>query len=148
MLYRLAAYDDIDSILNMRMELLREVTGDYPQGLDENIRSYLEKSIRNGNCLCGLTELDGRIIATAMLCCFQSIPDECNVSGNNALLASVYTHPQFRGNQYMKNLLVFLIGEAKKNNIGCIYAAAERSAMPLYERVGFHKADTLMYMDL
>ena len=146
--FRFAKFEDIGDIKNLRLQMLSEFTKTLPDDLDDRIQAYLEEHILDGSCLCAVLEIQGQIVAVAMLCVYDEIPDEINTNGKCAKLCSVYTLPAFRGRGYMEALLRYLLEEAKSCGIREISAAAERKAMPLYEKIGFQTAETIMYMDL
>lgn len=148
MTFRLAVPGDIDAITDLRLQMLGELVDTLPEGLAGSIRTYLEKHLSDQSCLCALLEAEGETAAMAMLCCYEDLPDEVSVEGKSANLASVYTLPALRGRGYMKELLTYLLEEAKGRGIRVIYAAAERKAMPLYQRVGFQVAQTMMFLEL
>lgn len=146
--FRLATLNDIEPIKKLRLQMLRELAGTIPQELSDSVAVYLEQHLSDQSCLCGLLEVGGEIVAMAMLCCYEEMPDETNSKGKSAKLSSVYTLPSFRGRDYMEQLLSYLLTEAKQCGVKSIYAAAERKAIPLYKRVGFQVAETIMFMDL
>lgn len=148
MILRLATLEGIGTPINLRLQMLREIVGSFPEELPNSIQTYLEKHISDKSCLCALLEIDGKIVAMAMLCCYEEMPDEISLEGKSAKLSSVYTLPSFRSRGYMEQLLLYLMDEARNCSIGEIYAAAERKAMPLYKRVGFQAAETIMFMDI
>lgn len=134
----------ISSIVSLRMQMLHEVAAFIPENLGNHIEQYLRANMGNGNCLCALMELDGKIIGQAMLCCYQMMPDEENVTGKYASLFSVYTLPAFRGKGYMRKLLEYLLEEAKNAGVETMIASAEEKAIPLYESLGFRLVNNEM----
>jgi len=145
---RLATTADIDTILTLRMELLNEVAERIPADLPGQIRSYLEKHLSDGTCLCALLEADGQAVSCAMLCLGESVPDEINTAGKFAMLASVYTRPAYRGRGYIGELLSTLFDWGRKAGIKEIYITAEEKAIPLYRRLGFVPMERGMVLEL
>ncbi len=146
--FRLADSSDIDLILSLRMQMLQEVAETIPQNLAESILHYLKENIPNGRCLCVLGEHEHKIAAKAMLCVYDAMPDEINISGKYARLFSVYTLPEFRGQGCMEQLLGVLLQEAKNKGINEVFASAEKLAIPLYKRIGFAIAENEMNLKL
>lgn len=134
---RVATLNDIDTIQTLRLEMLKEVAENLPGDLPNAIHKYLNTHMRDGSCLCVLMENDDGIIGKAMLCIYTVMPDEINVSGKCATLFSVYTLPKYRGHGHMKELLCYLLEKAKEAGVNEIFAAAEKKAIPLYQRIGF-----------
>lgn len=94
---RKATTADIPDITRLRVDMLHEVAPFVPCGLSSRITEYLHLHISNGTCLCALLEDEGQVVAKAMLCTYETIPHELNLSGKAAVLASVYTLPAYRG---------------------------------------------------
>lgn len=145
---RTATLADIDTIQNLRLEMLKEVAQQIPQTLSAEIRSYLTVHIADGSCLCVLLENEDGVIGKAMLCMYQVMPDEINTSGTCATLFSVYTIPKYRGRGYMEKLLYHLLEQAKKAGVKEVFASAEKKAIPLYQRIGFSLKDNEMSIRL
>lgn len=76
-------------------------------------------------------------VGKAMLCLYEVMPDERNLSGKWATLFSVYTRPAYRGKGYMEQLLIYLFQEARLRGVAQVLASAEEKAIPLYQRLGF-----------
>ena len=145
---RLATPAEIDAVVGLRMEMLNGVAEAIPADLTERIRSYLERHMADGSCLCALLEVDGRICSTAMLCISESVPDEINTNGRFAMLASVYTRPEFRGRGYMESLLTALFDWGREAGAREIFITAEEKALPLYRRLGFVPMERGMVLEL
>ena len=97
---------DIESIVNMRMQMLDETTDEsMPQGLDAQIRRFVRKHMKDGTCMGVLAEKDGRVIADAVIYLFETMPDEINMVGRTAMLYNVYTVPEFRGKGIMAQMV-------------------------------------------
>lgn len=145
---RLAGVNDTPQITALRMEMLREVAEHLPHELQQAIEEYLYAHIPDGSCLCALMEEDGHITAKAMACMGVSMPDENNLSGKYAILASVYTLPRYRGQGRMTRLLKELLQRAKERGAHEVYAAPEKKAIPMYERLGFERVADQMILKL
>ena len=145
---RVATLNDIDVIQALRIEMLKEVAEKLPDNLPNTIREYLNTHMKDGSCLCVLMENEGSIIGKAMLCIYTVMPDEINVTGKCATLFSVYTIPKYRGHGYMKQLLCYLLEKAKEAEVNEVFAAAEKKAVPLYQRIGFTFKDNEMSIRL
>ena len=148
MLFRTAKQEDIKAIAGLRMQLLQEVAEDIPGGLWAQIEAYLQKHLADGTCLCILAQDGDRIIAKAMLCIYEVMPDEKNTTGKTATLFSVYTLPAYRGQKIMQSLLQRLLQAAKEAGITEVTATAEVKTIPLYKRLGFTMVDTEMRLFL
>lgn len=145
---RVATLNDIDVIQALRIEMLKEVVGNLPGNLPNAIHEYLNTHMKDGSCLCVLMENEEGIVGKAMLCIYTVMPDEINMSGRCATLFSVYTLPKYRGQGHMKELLWYLLEKAKEAGVNEVFAAAEKKAIPLYQRIGFTFKDNEMSIRL
>ena len=88
------------------------------------------------------------MIADAVIYLFETMPDEVNVKGLTAMLYSVYTLPEHRGCGIMAQMLPEVIRLAREAGAVELKMTAEKKAIPLYERMGFHVNDDAMKMVL
>ena len=140
---------DIDSIVGMRLQMLDEVTEEpLPQELGNQVRRFVRRHMEDHTCLGVVAELEGRVIADAVIYLFETMPDEINVLGRTAMLYNVYTLPEFRGQGIMARMLPEVIRLAREAGAVELKMTAEKKAIPLYERMGFHVNDDAMKMVL
>lgn len=141
--------EDIEIITRMRMQMLDEVTEEpLPVGLENQIRRFVWKHMRDKSCLGVVAEKDGKVVADAVIYIFETMPDEVNVEGLTAMLYNVYTLPEYRGSGIMAQLLPEVIRLAKSAGAVELKMTAEKKAIPLYQRMGFHLNDDAMKMCL
>ncbi|MBQ9148461.1 MAG: GNAT family N-acetyltransferase [Oscillospiraceae bacterium] len=149
MIIREITPEDIEIITQMRMQMLDEVTDDpLPAGLENQIRRFVWKHMRDRSCLGVVAEKDGKVIADAVIYLFETMPDEVNISGLTAMLYNVYTLPEYRGGGIMAKMLPEVIRLAREAGAVELKMTAEKKAIPLYERMGFHVNDDAMKMVL
>ena len=149
MIIREITPEDIETITRMRCQMLDEVTEDpLPEGLHDSIRRFIWKHMRDKSCLGVVAEMEGHVVADAVIYIFETMPDEVNVKGLTAMLYSVYTLPPFRGQGIMAQMLPKVIQLAKEAGAVELKMTAEKKAIPLYERMGFHVNDDAMKMRL
>ena len=140
---------DIESIVNMRMRMLAETTDEkIPGGLDQQIRRFVRKHMKDGTCMGVLAEKDGQVIADAVIYLFETMPDEINMAGRTAMLYNVYTVPEFRGQGIMAQMLPEVIKLAREAGAVELKMTAAPKAIPLYERMGFRVNEDAMKMVL
>lgn len=149
MIIREITSTDIETITRMRMQMLDEVTEDpLPKELENQIRRFVWKHIQDNTCLGVVAEKDGKVVADAVIYLFETMPDEVNVRGLTAMLYSVYTLPEFRGHGIMARVLPEVIRLAREAGAVELKMTAEKKAISLYERMGFHVNDDAMKMRL
>ena len=149
MIIREITPEDVEIIARMRVMMLDEVTEDpLPEELEDQVRRFVWKHMMDHTCLGVVAELDGKVIADAVIYLFETMPDEVNVKGLTAMLYNVYTLPEHRGCGIMARMLPEVIRLAKEAGAVELKMTAEKKAIPLYERMGFHINDDAMKMVL
>ena len=149
MMIREITPEDIEIITRMRLQMLDEVTTEpLPEGLGDQIRRFVWKHMRDHTCLGVVAEKDGKVVADAVIYLFETMPDEVNVAGLTAMLYNVYTLPEYRGGGIMAKMLPEVIRLAKEAGAVELKMTAEKKAIPLYERMGFHVNDDAMKLVL
>ena len=149
MLIREITSEDVEIIARMRVQMLDEVTEDpLPWQLEGSVRRFVWKHMQDRTCLGVVAEEDGKVIADAVIYLFETMPDEVNVRGLTAMLYNVYTLPEYRGQGIMARMLPEVIRLAKEAGAVELKMTAEKKAIPLYERMGFHVNDDAMKMVL
>ena len=149
MLIREITPEDVEIIARMRVQMLDEVTDEpLPAQLEGSVRRFVWKHMQDNTCLGVVAEDEGRVIADAVIYLFETMPDEVNVKGLTAMLYNVYTLPEYRGQGIMARMLPEVIRLAKEAGAVELKMTAEKKAIPLYERMGFHVNDDAMKMVL
>ena len=149
MLIREITPADVETIARMRVLMLDEVTDEpLPWQLEGSVRRFVWKHMQDNTCLGVVAEDEGRVIADAVIYLFETMPDEVNVRGLTAMLYNVYTLPEYRGRGIMAQMLPDLIRLAREAGAVELKMTAEKKAIPLYERMGFHVNDDAMKMVL
>ena len=149
MIIREITPEDVEIIARMRVMMLDEVTEDpLPEELENQVRRFVWKHMMDKTCLGVVAELDGQVIADAVIYLFETMPDEVNVKGLTAMLYNVYTRPEHRGCGIMARMLPEVIRLAREAGAVELKMTAEKKAIPLYQRMGFHVNDDAMKMVL
>ena len=149
MLIREITPEDVETIARMRVQMLDEVTEDpLPWQLEGSVRRFVWKHMQDNTCLGVVAEEDGRVIADAVIYLFETMPDEVNIRGLTAMLYNVYTLPEYRGRGIMAQMLPEVIRLAREAGAVELKMTAEKKAIPLYERMGFHVNEDAMKMVL
>ncbi|MEH2139102.1 MAG: GNAT family N-acetyltransferase [Nostoc sp.] len=97
---RQANLQDLEALIQLRLELLREVSeikGDSDTAnLAEATRKYLGKKMPSGEFLAWVAEVDSQVVATSGLVFFQRPLYNGNLSGLEAYVMNMYTIPMWR----------------------------------------------------
>ncbi len=146
---RKMAQSDIFFVVEQRMELLRQISGERmtEEFQDETVR-YLQKHVPDKTCV-GYVAVDGRkIVSVAMLCIYEVMPRLCNSTGKTGYLFNVITQPEYRKQGLATKLIKELAQEAKGRGVQQILLNAEEPAVHLYEEIGFKLIEREMVLNL
>lgn len=144
-----ATEKDIDNLMTIRLEMLREVNGlldsyEYDESFIENCR----KNFIEGNQTDILCLENNVPVACATLCYISMMPTFSHPTGKRAHLMNVYVKNEFRRKGIAKKMLVLLIEEAKSLGVTEISLDATEVGKPLYESMGFMISSSSMTLNL
>lgn len=138
---RRANLGDLEALVNLRLDLVREVD-DIQNDTDtaaiaEAIRKYLLDKMPQGEFLAWVAEVENQIVATSGLVLFTRPPYYGNFLGLEAYVMNVYTVPVWRGQGIATALLREIISFVKQTKAKRIWLHASKDGKPLYEKLGF-----------
>lgn len=146
-----ATKNDIETLMKIRMEMLKEVNSLSDDYVFD--KSLIGNCRKNFECT-GETQTDilcienGEPVACANLCYFSMMPTFSHPTGKRAHLMNVYVKKDFRRKGLAKKMLELLIEEAKSRKVTEISLDATEKGRPLYESMGFCSNDSAMTMKL
>ena len=146
-----ATKNDIERLMKIRMEMLKEVNSLSDDYVFD--KSFIENCRKNFECT-GETQTDilcienGEPVACANLCYLSMMPTFFHPTGKRAHLMNVYVKKDFRRKGLAKKMLELLIEEAKSRKVTEISLDATEKGRPLYESMGFSSNDSAMTMKL
>lgn len=135
-----AGIDDIDALVRMRLDYLREDNGD----LDEHdltvirrelpgyFQSHIDKDlfvyvIRDGQC----------IVSCAFLLVVEKPMSPAFINGRTGTALNVYTCPSYRRKGYAKMIMEALLADAKEKELSVLELKSTEAGYSLYRSVGF-----------
>lgn len=147
---RRATLDDLDLLMEWRMEVLHEVfhvPADDPMAelTAENCAYYERELEREGHIAC-FALADGEVIGCGGICLYHEMPSPDNPNGGCAYLMNIYTRKPYRGMGVAKETCRWLIAEARARGYDKVFLETSVSGRALYESLGF--ADMQDYMKL
>ena len=147
--YRMAVKEDIELLMEVRLEMLRivnELSDDFAfsDELTENSRQYFLQ----GNQSTSIAVENKKIIAGASISYIEVMPTFSPPTGKRAHLMNVYTNAAYRRQGISRSLVQMLIDDAKKKHITEISLDATDSGRPLYTSLGFSDSDECMTLKL
>ncbi len=141
MLIRRADLDDLDAVVKLRLELLREVGNlrrDAPAArLAEATRRYLADKMPKGEFAAWVAEVDDEIVGISGLVITERPPLADNLSGVEGYVLNMYTIPECRGRGIAAVLLDEIIDFAKGTDARRVWLHATPVARSIYEKAGF-----------
>lgn len=138
---RRANLDDLDALVQLRLDLLREV-GSLADDtntpvLAEAIRRYLTEKMPTGKFMVWVAEIDGQIVGTSGLVILERPPDADNLSGLEGYVLNMYTVPEWRARGIATALLKEIIGFMTSTEGRRLCLHTTQAGKPVYEKAGF-----------
>ena len=146
MIYRKATEKDIDSIVEMRINLLIEEAATIPTDIRAELKEYFSIEI-NKTIVVMLAEEKDKIVATSSVIFQKYPPSFSNKEGMRAYITNVYTMPEYRRQGISTKLLDKLIEEVKKRGILYVWLWATEQGNYLYKKYGFEELKAFSTMD-
>ncbi|WP_435356485.1 GNAT family N-acetyltransferase [Emticicia sp. SJ17W-69] len=151
--YRKATIHDIDELVRLRIDFLKEVqqveTRQYSEEeLSLSLHEYLSKSMNNDEFVAWLAISDNVIVATSGLCFFQITPGFTLIDGKIAYILNIYTVPTWRGKGVAKQVFSHILQEAVSRGYKRISLHATDEGRPIYEKFGFRLTNDEMELRL
>lgn len=135
-----ATINDLSLLLVWRERVLREVfslgANADMQDLIEQNREYYLHAIPNNHIACFAYQ-GAEIIGCGGLCIYNEMPSPDNKNGKCGYLMNIYVAPEHRKQGVGKQIVTYLIKQAKLENIGKIYLETADGAKQFYEKLGF-----------
>lgn len=146
---RTATKDDIEDLMNVRLEMLRIVNNlsdseTFDTTLIEQSRNYF----LNGNQTTVIAVDENKIVGCATISYINIMPTYSHPTGNRAHLMNVYTNKNYRRQGIAKQMVSMLIEEAKSKGATEISLDATEDGRPLYKSLGFTENKEAMVWEI
>lgn len=143
--YRIAGPEDIDLLMESRLEMLRIVNDlDDDYQFDEELIKCSKDYFLNGDQTTVLFLDEGSVIACASMSYMWIMPTFSHPTGKRAHLMNVYTNKDYRRMGIARKMVNMLIEDARSKGATEISLDATESGRPLYESLGFTDNKTCM----
>ena len=141
---RKAMSEDIELLIALRLDYLREDNGRLCKS-DENLirsqlNSYFSRHIESYDFFAILGEVDGEITGSAFLTVCEKPANLAFMNGKTGTVLNVLTYPKFRRQGVATMVISALIEEAKAMDVSQLDLYATAQGKPLYEKFGFAPA--------
>ena len=145
---RRATLDDLDKLVNLRIQFLREaeqVGADTSSTeLQRSLRRYLKKHLEDDSFVAWLAQEGEEVIGTSGICFYCVPPTFGNSSGDVGYIMNMWTRPDRRRQGIGQSLLDKLIEEASARGIRKVLLDTTDMGRPLYAKNGFLTRDNDM----
>ncbi|NHJ46716.1 MAG: GNAT family N-acetyltransferase [Asgard group archaeon] len=142
---RKATLDDIETLVDFRIEFLKDIqempSGKNLENFKDNLRNFFINRMRSDEFIAWLAIIEKEVIATSGLSFLQRPPHFGNLTGYFAYIMNMYTKPEWRRKGIGSALLEKIFGEIKKKGIKSVVLHATPIGQPLYEKYGFKLND-------
>lgn len=137
---RKASAEDVDILIKLRLEYLKDDFGGLNQEDESAIRrqlaSYLPEHIGH-DFLSVMAQEDNQVVSIAFLVVSEKPANPVFITGRTGTILNVFTYPAFRKQGYATKVLNTLIEDAKRMQLSFIELSASPAGKPLYEKLGF-----------
>ena len=144
---RIADNNDIDTLMSIRLEMLKvvnDLSDDYT--FSDELAEYSRKYFLDGDQTTVLAFDNGRAVACASISYIEIMPTFSHPKGKRGHIMNVYTNVSHRRKGIAKKLMEMLIADAKAKGATEISLDATEQGRPLYEAMGFKASDECMTM--
>lgn len=147
-IYKKADFNDIDELIKIRIEQLKEERAKADFDLSGYLNIYYKTHIIDNSFVSWIAKENDKIIATSGITFTHKPPYYSNPYGNIGIISSMYTNKNYRRMGIAKELLNKIINEAKLSNCNVVQLKASDMGVFLYENYGFKKNENFMYYEL
>lgn len=155
MIFRKANLEDIDELVKLRMEFMKEVNGE--QSLDDEMKyelltkantDYFKENLKLNRFIAWLAIDEDKIIGTSGLIFYSRPPSFKNPDGKTAYIMNIYTLKSYRKQGIAALLLEKVIHEALSLGYHNIALNATDMGKPLYLKRGFKEVHGEMVLNI
>ena len=136
-----AGYDDIGTLIRLRLEFFREEPELSPDStaeaiLSQRLRHYYKEHL-NRDFFAALAAVGGEIAAVSFLVLHEKPANINFPTGKTGEILNVFTRAEHRRKGYATATLKLLIGKARELGASPVELSASESGRYVYEKLGF-----------
>lgn len=141
-----ATAENLTEALDIRERCMREISGlsALPEGFREKTACFL----RTGNQTTLLAVDSGEVVGCATLCYLDLLPTADHPGGLRAHLMNVYTVPAHRRLGIARELISWLLTQARQRGVTEVSLDSTEAGRPLYRSMGFADSAEAMTIHL
>ena len=139
--FRKAAAEDIDLLVETRIEVLRAANG-LPDSADMSevemqTREYYGKALADETHTALLVFENDQFVGAGGISYYRVMPTVHNPTGRKGYVMNMYTRSEYRRKGIAFHTLDLLIQDAREKGIAAVSLEATAAGRPLYEKYGF-----------
>lgn len=146
---RQASHEDLDTLLQLRMEVLHN-SGQLNYGDSEELEEaswhYYQSALTDGSHIACIATGDGRVLGCGGMCLHSEMPSSSNPSGKCACLMNIYVSHDGRTTDIGRDIVAWLIAYAHRRNITKIYLESSVAARYMFHSIGFRCMPDMMIL--
>ncbi len=146
--YVVATQDDIELLMQIRLEMLRVVNElPYEYKFSKDLLDHSTEYFKHGNQTTVLA-LDSDVVGCATICYIETMPTFSHPTGKRAHLMNVYTRFEYRRQGIGLHMMKMLIEKAKEEGVTEISLDTTEMGKPLYKKCNFVESRECMVLNL
>jgi len=143
--YRKATIGDIPELVRLRLEFSEQSNRYFKREFSERTKAilrltntdYFTAGLLDGSLVVFIAEEGGKIVATGGLMFWRHMPGPATLDGRKAVVANMYTLPEYRKQGIASEIMRLQIDEARTRGVGVINLSATAEGRGIYEKLGF-----------
>ncbi|WP_176014650.1 GNAT family N-acetyltransferase [Victivallis sp. Marseille-Q1083] len=142
---RKATPDDLDALVQLRLDFLCEEHGEFPPESRDAFRRQWADFFTGHlgcDCLAYVADTDEELVSVALLLLVEKPANFRYPTGRTGQLLNVYTRPAYRRRGLATLILQALLVEAAQRQVSLLELAATPAGKALYEKLGFRETDS------
>jgi len=147
--FRVAGKDEIERMIELRMEFIREFRPEYSKerlgDIERGSTDFIREKIAQGLYTAFFGEEDGQIVCAAAFLFYDYPPISCEKPRRIGHVLNFYTRKPYRRQGLGRALMQYLLEYARENGLAKVDLDASEDGYPLYLECGFKTNDRYMH---
>ena len=139
-----ATKEDIDELIKLRIAYMIDdfgsVTDHEKECMETQLWDYFDRKLGDELIVFAARD-EKRIVSVAYLHIIEMPANSILLNGLYAVVLSVYTEPEYRGQGLCTKLMEMLVEYGKKRGLGRIDLSATEKGYPIYKKIGFEDTE-------
>jgi GNAT superfamily N-acetyltransferase len=143
--FRKAGFEDIPSLVEMRILYSLETYGELSEAFEKRMQDELPDYFKRhlGNDLTAYIAVEnGDVVSTALLLVIEKPINPVLMDGRNGIVLNVFTKPEHRRKKLATALMTSLLQDSDRLGLDYVELKATESGYPLYTKLGFSEKNS------